>query len=188
MSDMDCARKVACIIVLASLCAGCATPKPVRDLAGQGAATVGLTEAALRDYLALTGAQLGARIDLVRQDEQRLVSDQSRAQFDRLLDESAGVSRDDQTVKLIRSLGDERRTMREQESLELQKLEQTTTFDVTTLPEVPTEKLAAAKKSFAMLAQELSATEWIDLAAGYAGEISSDIKKLHADGTSDKPK
>jgi hypothetical protein len=188
MTDANYTLKFACIVLLIPLCGGCATPKPVLDLASQGVATVGLTEAALRNYLALTSAQLGARMDLVRQDEERLASDQSRREFDKLLDESAGVTRNDQSTDLIHSLGDGRRKIREQEAADLQKLEQITTFDVTTLPEVPAEKLNAAKKGFAVLSQELSAKEWIDLAAGYAGEISADIKTLHAGGASDKPK
>jgi hypothetical protein len=173
---------LAALLVFGATCAACATPQPVRDLASQGAATVGLTQVALRNYLAVTGAQLGARIDLVRQDEQRLVSDKSRAAFDQLLDESASLPSNDQTVKLVRGLGDDRRKLRDKEAVELQKVAEATTFDLETLPQVPSEKLDDAKKKFGVLAEELSAKEWIALTAQYAGEISAGIRKLHPDG------
>ena len=160
--------------------AGCGTPAPIRDLARQGAATVGLAEISLREYLALTNSQLAARMDLVRQDARRLASDRSRKEMDNFLDASAGLPPNDATAKIIFTLGDNRRQIREDAARELEKVEQATMLDTATLPQVPTNKLATAKKSFAVLSQELSAKEWIALAAGYAREISKGIKALKA--------
>jgi hypothetical protein len=64
----------------------------------------------------------------------------------------------------------------------LRKVAAATTFDLKSLPQVPAEKLDDARKKFAVLAQELSAKEWIALSAQYATEISSGIRKLHPDG------
>ena len=74
----DCFVLQWCLWGLVGLLTGCATPKPILDLAGQGTATVALAEASLRDYLAITTAQLTARMDLMRLDAQQEVRDASR--------------------------------------------------------------------------------------------------------------
>lgn len=180
MSTMSFRRRSLAGLVLIVLLAGCKTPAPIRDLAGQGAATAGLAEISLREYLALTNAQLAARMDLVRQDAQRLANDRSRRELDALLDASAGIPADDSTARLIFALGESRRVIRERAALQLEKIGQVTAFDATTLPQAPTEKLAAAQKSFAVLSEELSAKEWLALFAGYANEISKGIEALKA--------
>lgn len=168
------------LIVGIALLAGCATPKPILDLAGQGSATVGLAEISLRDYLALTHAQLAARMDLMRLDAQQKARNESRREFDLFLAREAGARSGDDTAKMIRALGEERRRLREKGAQELEALEKKFSLDVSTLPQVPSEKLAAAKKGFGVLAEELSPEEWVELAVGYAREIKAGVDKLRA--------
>jgi len=162
------------------LVTGCATPQPILDLAGRGAATVGLAEISLRKYVALTHSQLAARMDLLRHDAQQEARDRARREFDIFIDRRAGLPVRDDAADLIRVLGDETRRIREKEALELERIAQSTTLDVASLTQVPTEKLAAAKKSFGVLAQELSPKEWLALAVGYAREIQAGVEKLQA--------
>ena len=167
---------------LLSACAvltGCSTPQPILNLAGQGAATVGLAEISLREYIALTHSQLEARMDLVRLDAQQDVRDRARRELDIAIDQRIGVAPREDAGDLIRALGNESRQIRERETVELEKIAQTAA-DKPTLRQVSTEKLAAAKKSFEVLAHELSPTEWLALAAGYAKEIQAGVRKLQA--------
>lgn len=186
MSALACMWKWSPICVLV-LVTGCATPRPILDLAGQGAATVGLAEISLRDYVAITHSQLAARMDLVRIDAQQQMRDSVRHDFDMAIDRRAGVAAKDDATDLIRSLGDESRQIREREAQELEKIAQSSTLDVASLPQVPTEKLAAAKKGFGVLAQELSPKEWVALAAGYAKEIQAGVKQLKSSLKNAKP-
>lgn len=168
------------LLVLIALLAGCATPKPILDLAGQGSASIGLAEISLRDYLALTQNQLAARMDLMRLDAQQEARDASRREFDLFLAREAGAQSGDDTAKTIRDMGEERRRLREKSAEELKALEQKFALDVATLPQVPGEKLAAAKKGFGVLAQELSPEEWVKFAVGYTREIKESVDKLRA--------
>ena len=160
------------------LITGCTTPQPILDLAGQGAATVGLAEFSLREYLTLTQSQLAARMDLLRIEAQNEVRDRTRREFDLFVARQAGEPVKEDTANLIRVLGDERRRLREKEALELESVAKKSTLDVSTLAQLPIEKLAAAKKSFAVLAQELTPREWVELAVGYAREIKAGVDKL----------
>lgn len=171
------------LLVVAALVTGCATPKPVRNVAQRGAATVALAEISLREYVAISDAQLSARMDLVRQDAQYLSEDVHRRELDRLLDQSAGVPADEPIEKKIRELAEQRRKVREKEAVARERIAATTRLDPAALGQVPVDKLAEARKRFAILAEELSATEWIALAAGYAQQISTDIKALTAKET-----
>lgn len=177
------------VAIVAGVCA-CATPKPVRSLADHGAATVGLAEASLRDYLDITQAQLTARTDLLRNASQSLEEERARRELERLFDERAGVPSTEAASRLIRELAAQHQQVRADQAEHMEQITQTMAFDSTTLAQVPTEKLAAAKKSFSVLAQELSPQEWVTLASGYAQRISEGLKSLHpeekkpADGSS----
>lgn len=163
---------------LAMLLAGCATPKPILNLAGQGSATVALSEVALRDYLATTAAQFTARMQLMRAEAQREARNAGEHEFDTFLDAEAGMPQSDKTAQRIRKLGDERKRLREQANEEAGALEKKFALDASMLPQVPADKLAAAKKGFEVLAQELTPQEWLQLATAYAKEIKTGIDKL----------
>lgn len=159
---------------------GCATPQSVRDLAGHGAATVGMAETSLRQYLELTGAQLAARMALMQADAQRDATDASEAAFERFLVREAGAGEDEVAAKL-RELGDERRRLRDKQADEFAALAKKFSLDTASLPQVQSEKLAEARKGFGVLAEELSPEEWVTFAAGYAKAIKTEVDKLRQD-------
>jgi len=157
--------------------AGCATPQPVLDLAGQGAATVGLAEVSLRDYLTITQGQLAARMDLLRIEAQQELRDRTRREFDVFVSRQAGEPADD-SANVIRVLGDEHRRLREKEAVELDAIARRFSLDASGMAQVPAEKFGAAKKSFGVLAEELSPREWFELAVVYAREIRTGVEQL----------
>ncbi len=158
--------------------AGCSTPKPVLALAGQGSASVGLAEASLRDYIAQSNAQLTARMELMRSQARQEARNESRREIDLFLAEQAGQKPNDEVAARIRQLGEDHRRLRDSAAESLRDIEKRLAFDESKLPRVPTDKLAAAKKGFNVLAQELSAQEWVMLAIGYAREIKAGVDKI----------
>jgi hypothetical protein len=171
--------RLSVLLMIGALVTACATPKPIRSLADRGAATVSLAEVSLRDYLKATDAQLTARMNLLRNDSQGLEEESARRELEKLFDERAGVPSADASAKSIRDLAEQRRLVREAHVQHVAKIDETMKFDSKTLAQVPTEKLATARKDFSILAQELSAEEWVKLTAGYAQRISEGIKSLH---------
>ncbi|QSI75349.1 hypothetical protein [Niveibacterium microcysteis] len=157
---------------------GCSTPKPVLDLAGQGSASVGLAEASLRDYITLSNVQLTARMELMRSQVRQEARNDGKREIDLYLAEQAGLKPNDEAAVRIRQLGDDHRRLREGTATALQDINKRFTFDDASLPQVPTEKLAAAKKGFSVLAQELSPKEWVELSVGYAREIKTGVDKI----------
>ncbi|MBL8265666.1 hypothetical protein [Steroidobacter sp.] len=157
------------------------------ELASKGAGTVGLAEASLRDYLAATQAQLTARTEFVRADAEQLVSEATDRELLDMYRKEAGMTVRNDSAELIRSLATKRREMRDKREKELAKVTAANSFDASGLARVPQEKLDAAKKSFAVLSEELSSGEWIALVGGYVKVISAGVDQL-ASPTDDKPK
>jgi hypothetical protein len=81
----------------------------------------------------------------------------------------------------ILQLAAQRRKIREKETAAREQIAAATQLDPEALGQVPIDKLAEARKRFAVLSEELSATEWIALTAGYAQQISDEIKALRAE-------
>jgi hypothetical protein len=165
----------------ASLCvllAGCATPKPVLELASKGAGTVGLAEASLRDYLAATQAQLTARTELVRADAEQIVSEAMEREMLDMYREEAGMTVRNDSAELIRKLAGKRKNLRDKREQELANVATANVFDASTIARVPQEKLDAAKKSLSVLSEELSSGEWLSLVGGYVKVISEGIDQL----------
>lgn len=173
------------LLILSASLAACSTPAPVRELAGRGASTVGLAEASLRNYLTKTEAQLTSRSEFLRDDAEQLARERLRRETNQLYAEAAKVPKDDSGPKLIRSMATLRKEQREKLQKDLEKITAANAFDRNTLAKVPSEKLAAAKKSFVVLSEELSPSQWVTLVGGYAKVISDGIEKL--DSSADKP-
>jgi predicted transcriptional regulator len=162
----------------ATLLGACSTPAPVRELAGRGAATVGLAEASVRNYLAATKTQLESRAELLRSTEETFRREQLQREFDAAILRTAGVSSRESSEKLIRDLAEVRRQFREKEEQALAEITAGTKFDSSSLVQVPVEKLSNAKKRFVALSQELTAEDWIRLVGGYARLISDGLEDL----------
>lgn len=167
------------IALLVILVSGCATPEPILKLADQGAGTVGLAEASLREYVQLSAAQLDARMDIVRQQTKVRARDRANRELILLQAENAGKPDPDSAAKLIRRLAEERRSAREKAFEEQQQIDQDLEFDQSALPTIPADQLAKTRKSFSVLAQELSPEEWITLTVGYVNEIADTVKELN---------
>lgn len=168
-----------CLSVAAlSFAGGCATPKPVLDLSSQGVATVGLAEISLRDYLQLANAQVEARTNLVRDDVRDEVLVRNRQNLADFISTQAGNSEDTSTFDMIKNLAAERQKLREAGEAALAEVDKKFSVDALQAAKVPTERLGQAKAAFAMLAQELTAKEWMALASGYAKEIRKVAKAL----------
>lgn len=164
--------------LLCVLLAGCATPKPVLELASKGAGTVGLAEASLRDYLAATQAQLTARTELVRADAEHIVSEAMDREMLDMYRKEAGMTVRNDGADLIRKLAAKRKDVRDKREKELAKVAAANTFDASTFAKVPQEKLDAAKKSLTVLSEELSSGEWLSLVGGYVKVTSEGIDQL----------
>lgn len=182
-------RQLSFVFVISTLALNllaCATPGPIKSLAEQGAATVGLAEASLREYAGLLNSQTEARMDLLRYEAEQLAKDRAAHRFDLMLDDQAGVTHQDAAAKLIQSLGEERRKLRELEATELEKIATDTILAPDSLMRIPTDKLSTARKSFTVLAQELSPKDWVQLYVTYAKEIQRGVDQLK-DATTPSP-
>ena len=168
-------RSGAAVAVLCVV-AACSTPGPVRDLAEQGAVTVGLAEAALRDYAAAMNSQMTARMDLLRRDAEQLARDRATENLDQLFDQRAGVANDNSAIDLVLSLGEQRRMSRESTLEELAEIRQDSILDPDLLVQVPSDELDVARQAFIALAEELSPKEWVRLYAEFASEIRASIE------------
>jgi len=170
---------VAIVLTLAGLTAGCSTPRPILDVARKGAATVGLAEISLRNYVDSTNAQLSARAELVRQDSRRLAQERATRQYELfIIDDNASTQEAAKAQSLIQKYGDAHRKARQDLAAELANIDKSNALDTSELATVPTDNLSAAKKGFGVLAQELSATDWVRLTSGYAKEIVNGLKQL----------
>jgi len=184
---MKCTKQIALAsILLCAFLTGCATPKPVLELASKGAGTAGLAEASLRDYLAATQAQLTARTELVRADAEQIASEAMDREMLDMYRKEAGMTVRNDSAELIRRLAAKRKDLREKREQELAKVAAADIFDASTFAKVPQEKLDAAKKSLTVLSEELSYGEWISLVAGYVKLISEGVDQL-ASPADEKP-
>jgi hypothetical protein len=168
------------ILLIAAGLPGCATPQPVRQLAGKSAAAVGLAEASLRDYLSATNAQLSARMELLRYDATKLEEERIRREFNALVSKRARAPSDDDAKDLILALAADARHMREEQDKRFERIEGNLAFDPNALAQAPKEKLASAKKSFAVLSEELTAREWLALVGSYAQTIQQGIEEFNS--------
>ena len=182
-----------CIIALSSmgfctLLGGCSTPAPLRELATRGAGTVGQAETSLRNYLDATGAQLAARADLVRSDAEQRADEAMSRELAHAYELEAGSARDDSAADLIHKMAAKSQQAREKKVQVMAKIGAENKLDPETLPKVPSEKLAEAKKSFIALSEELSADEWISLLGQYANTIAENLEKLESSADDAKEK
>jgi len=167
-------------LITCAILAGCATPKPIRDLGSRGAATVDLAQTSLTDYLAASKAQLTARMELLRLSLQKLDSDRLNFELDDAMAAEAGVPTRDEAAQLIHTLAAERQRVREQKAEGLQAIADATMLDPGKLPQIPTQQLMVAKQGFASLSQELSASEWLALGASYAKAIQTGLDEARS--------
>jgi len=120
-------------------------------------------------------AREGTVRDLAASD----INDTSKVEFNAWLMTEVGAPNDDmkRIEQIKRVLEKSRKVRRDHEAAHAAK---TASIEATYGESVvlPTEKLAAAKKSFLNLAQELTAEEWLQFARNYAKEVNNNIKAI----------
>lgn len=171
------------------LLAGCATPQPVLDLASRGVGAATMAEVELQRYLAAAHDNLNARVVIVRQLSLAELQENYEDGFAAFLKQRTGDASGETVGTLIRTLGQERRRLREQFAADRAKLEERNTQALGDAVRPPTDAFAATRKAFAPLAQELKPEEWLKLTTYYAKEIHTTVKKIkeEADAPPAKP-
>lgn len=167
---------------------GCATPRPVLDLASRGVGAVTLAEVELQRYLAAVQDHLSARLVIVRQLSAAELEESYSDAFSKFLKEKTGDRSGEDVGDLIRTLGQERRRLREQMMADAAKLEELHKKALGDAARPPTEAFSATRKAFTSLAEELSPQEWLALTAHYAREIHDTVKKIKEDAKKDPQK
>jgi hypothetical protein len=147
-----------------------------------------MAEAEIQRYLAAAQDHLHARIVIVRQLSEAELAENYSDNFSKFLKERTGDTSGEDVGELIRTLGQQRRRLRDQMAADLAKLDD---LEKKTLGEAvrpPTDALSATKKAFTTLAEELSPQEWLALTAHYAKEIQGTLKKIKEDAKSAEKK
>lgn len=173
--------RTACILCASVLLYGCATPRPVLDLATRGAAATTMAEIEIQRYLAAAQDHLNARIVIVRQLSEAELAENYSDNFSKFLKERTGDTSGEDVGDLIRTLGLKRRQLREQMAGDLAKLDDLEKKMLGEAVRPPTEAFSTTKKAFTTLAEELSPQEWLALTAYYAKEVQGTLKKIKED-------
>jgi len=166
----------------------CSTPKPTRDLAAQGAIVIDQAQSEAQSFVErarlLLLARQGTVNDLARSD----IKDTSTVEFNDWLAKEVGLAEsDEQRALLVRKIIEKSRETRlaQEAALAKRTAEISATYgEPVVLPEA---KLAAAKKAFLVLAQELTAEEWLKFAQRYAKEVDDGVKALKAADAASAP-
>jgi predicted DNA-binding protein (UPF0251 family) len=179
MNAMNCLRVVLSVLAAAVL-AGCATPKPVLDLASQGMVVAGQTESEVQAFVASSDRTYEQRLASVR----RLAFDDIEAgtmiEFEEFTANKAGMRAEVDRMQLIRELADTRAKLREKALADRADVEKTLA-NAGESPKVPKEKLAELRNALAQLSEELTTEEWLKFAYGYGQQVHATYKKLKAD-------
>lgn len=180
--------RVAWMLCVSVLSYGCATPRPVLDLASRGVGAATLAEAELQRYVAASQDQLSARLVIVRQLSIAELEENYNDAFSKFLKEKAGDRSGTEVRDLIRTLGEERRRLREQTLVDIAKLDERSQQALGDPVRPPAEAFAATRRAFTTLAQELSPQEWLALTAVYARAISETVKQIREEEKKTQPK
>jgi hypothetical protein len=180
--------KVVAVAWVACLLAGCYTPQPVRDLASKGAGSASMAEAELQRYLSAAQDSLSARLVVTRQLSEAELEESYTDTFTRFLQERTGQQTGDEVLTIIRSVGQEHRRVRQEKDAAFAKLAETHKKALADAVRSPTQAFDASKKSFAVLAQELTPQEWLKLSALYAKTIHDTLKQIKEDEKKAKAK
>lgn len=157
---------------------GCATPRPVLDLASRGVGATAMAEIELQRYLVASRDQLSARLVIVRQLSAAQIDEGYLDAFNKFAKDKAGDKSGEEVALLIRTLGQERRRLREAAWAEIAKLDEINGQALGDPISPGPDAFTAAKQAFTTLAQELTPEEWLALTAVYAREIQATFKKL----------
>ncbi len=173
-------KHTACAALAASslfLLAACSTPKPARDLAGQGALVIDQAQTEARGFVDRATLLFRAREGVVRDLATSDINDGSKAEFNDWLATQVGGADDDQRrVDQINRVLEKHRAVREAREAALAAKTASIKAVFGEAVSLPDEKLGAAKKAFLNLAQELTPEEWLRFSRDYAKEVNDHLK------------
>lgn len=158
---------------------GCATPRPVLDLASQGMLIAGKTESELQAFVAGTDRTYEQRLASVRRLALGDIEASTMTEFETYTAERAGMREEIDRVKLIRDLADFRASLRDKVLAEQGELERKLA-NSGEAPKVPKEKLAELRNALAQLSEELSTEEWLKFTLGYGKQVYASYKQSKA--------
>jgi hypothetical protein len=159
-------------------CGACSTPQPARELAAQAAVAVDQAQGEVAAFVNRATRAYAARAAIVGEMSRSDLTDTSNAEFRAWLSQEAGFPGDQARIDLIHRIVDQRRTVREKLQADLDKKAAEIAGSFGEPVAVPDEKLAAAKKAFINLAQELTAEEWLKFSWKYAAQVQADLKGI----------
>ena len=163
-------------IFVALIVSGCATPKPVLDLASQGAAIAEKSELELEDFVKRTERLHALRLASVRRLSQRDIEAATNIEFENYSLQRAGAKTGLDLVKLIRELSEKKAQIRENTRI-LQAEREKELANKDDAPKIPKKELADLRNAFAQLAEELTTQEWLMFAFAYAKQVNESQKK-----------
>ena len=177
---MFCQKRILPVVALFAclLSAGCSTPKPARDLAAQGAVVVDKAQTETTAFVERATQSYRRREAIVQELARGEIADTSTGAFNSWLANEAGFPKDQERADLIKKIAEQSRITREQRQADIEKKRAEVAAAFGDPAKVPVKALGEAKKAFLVLAQELSAQEWLDFTWAYAKQLQSDLKKL----------
>jgi hypothetical protein len=179
-NDMKPAQRILrlSLLAIALLATGCSTPRPVRDLAAQGAVVVDRAETESRAFIDRATQSYKRREAIVLELAAGDIGDRGTADFNAWVAGEAGFPNDRARATLIKRIADESRASRERVQAELDKKSKEISGSFGQPVQAPAKNLAEAKKAFLNLAQELSPKEWLEFSFKYAKQVRADLKAL----------
>ena len=163
----------------ATVLAGCATPKPVLDLASQGVVIAGQTESELRAFVAGSDRVYQQRLAAIRRLAMADIEASTTMQFENFTADKAEMTMELDRTKLIHDLADFRAQLRDKALADQAGLERKLA-ESGPAPQVPAEKLAELRNALAQLSEELSTEEWLVFAFGYGKQVYASYKAAKA--------
>lgn len=162
------------IAALSGCLVGCATPQAALDQANNGTTLMMSLQAEQEKFRSVQSDVARARIESIRQQQKVLATYESDSGFEDRVLRLAGKADEFSLYSTLKDLADSR--IKDERALKAQLGELDESFSklLTPLPD-STEKLAAAQKALAVLGEELSAKERIELAATFASAIKKTI-------------
>lgn len=171
---MNTLQSAATLLLGAALCA-CSTPQPVRDLASQGASMTDQAQRETHAFLTRAAEAYATRMDSAELRARRNAEDAADASFTAFISKQAGDDDPSERIALIRSVASESRRTREALEERIEQSRQALTVQPVATADSD-KALAQAKKGFIVLAQELSAREWLQFGWKYFRQVKDAYK------------
>jgi len=166
------------VLALAALLGGCSTPKPARDFASQGAVMADRAQAEAEAFAERAQRAYARREAIVRELAAGEILDAASGDFRAFVAERAGMPDQQTQVALITQLADRSRTLREQAEKALAAHDQKLATAAGAALKPDRVALADTRRTFLVLAQELTPAEWLAFAQGYLKQVNQDLKAL----------